>query len=333
MLHNMTFDYYKEEKIDIPCNACGGRDFFSLAQHSKNNLHARTNLCKTCGLIFISPRMTARGYDNYYKYHYREDRAKIKETQTVDPNESFERSRTFGRAVAGFAMPFIDQEGTMLDVGSDNGGLLQGFKDVFPKMELVGIEPSVAFSEYANKRGIKTYTCLFEDFDDSFVHLFRNIVCAQTLNHLLDPRGFFEWAHAHLADGGHLILVVKNFRHQCKRAGQIEAGVQIDHPFMFTPETLRAMVYSAGFSIDYLDVDEYKKHSALSLQKKQGLSKGHIRIVARKDTHRAPSLTVSARKHYLHERIVFWRPYLRLYYVFRYSSRSDFLRRLWRKRG
>lgn len=44
-----------------------------------------------------------------------------------------------------------------------------------------------------------------------------------------------------------LVLVVLNFRHAAKKRGSIKNAVQIDHPYMFLPETLSEFLRLAGF--------------------------------------------------------------------------------------
>src|SRR3989344_4721641 len=280
----MSFSYENSVFEDVSCAICKGRDFSVLARRSKNNLAARTVMCKTCGLIFISPRMTSSAYDDYYKYFYRKDRDSIKGTsKEEDTALNFENAKKFGRGLAETMGKFLG-EGLTIDIGSSTGGVLAGLREFRPGLSLLGVEPSVSESDYARKMAIETVTGLFENFAESHDYAGKaaNIFCVQSLNHLLDPAGFVEWSYKTLRDGGHLFLAVKNFKHQVRRAGSFKAGVQIDHPYMFTPETLRLLVESRGFEVVYLDIDEGKSKVEIDEQRKKGLNKHHIRLAARK---------------------------------------------------
>ena len=323
---NVSLSYDQATFEDVPCAICGGTDFSVLASRSKNNLGCRTVMCKRCGLIFISPRMTSASYDDYYKYFYRKDRDSIKGTTSEeDVAQNFIGAKKFGHALAETMGQYL-HSGLPIDIGSSTGGVLAGLKEARADLELLGVEPSIPESEYAKKMGIRTVTALFENYvKEGTEKNASNIFCVQSLNHLLDPAGFVEWSHRTLRDGGHLFLAVKNFKHQVRRAGSIEGGVQIDHPYMFTPETLRRLVESRGFKVVYLDVDEGKSKQEIAKQRERGLNKHHIRLVAEKGARLNLVGGGSASEHHpsrfvwLKERMAFSRPLIKITYLFRYS--------------
>ncbi|MDP3795274.1 MAG: class I SAM-dependent methyltransferase [bacterium] len=323
----MPFDFHHAELETLPCDSCGSDEFTILARTEKHGLPVRTVMCKRCGLIAINPRMTRAGYDEYYRYFYRDDRSAAKGKKEADAAVNFAAARRFGAALARRFSAYL-KPGLAIDVGSSTGGVLAGLADVVPGLTLLGIEPSVEESAYALMRGIKTYTGLIENFNEALPPA-QAILCVQSLNHLLDPKGFFRWAFARLAPGGHLILSVKNFRYQVRRAGRIEAGVQIDHPFMFTPETLCALVKSAGFGIVVLEDDEALGAQERARRRKEGLTHHHIRIVAeRPENGVAPQSVMRQRSHYRKLRVQFSRPMIKLHYLLYYAQRTALLRRL-----
>ncbi len=267
------FNYEKATFEEIPCAICKGTSFFTLARRSKNNLKATTVMCRKCGLIFINPRMSAKDYDDYYKYHYRKDRDAIKGSSNEEDLElNWRHALEFGKGIVKTMGQFL-KDGLTIDVGSSTGGVLAGLKELRPNLEILGIEPSLSESEYANTHGVKTITKIFEDYvkeNQEANGSAQNVLCVQSLNHLLDPAGFLEWSHKVLKEGGHIFLAVKNFKHQVRRAGGVEGGIQIDHVYMFTPETLKLLVESRGFEVVYLDVDEGKSKEEIMEQRKIG---------------------------------------------------------------
>ena len=315
------FDYSKTEKEEVVCNLCGGRRLSVLARRSKNNLPATTVLCRDCSLIFINPRMTTAEYDNYYKNFYRLDRNAIKGTENeTDLERNFENAKKFGRALAKRYGKYFSG-GLAVDVGSSTGGILYGLREIIPILKIFGIEPSVAESVFARNREVPTETALFENFGADLPEAPASIFCVQSLNHLLNPKGFMIWAHEKLIDGGTLFLAVKNFRHQARRAGSIEAGVQIDHPYMFTPETLQAMVESVGFRIVVFEVDEDKSRSELLAQRAEGLPRHHIWLVAIKDNSKKLTQVLPNFWARLKLRLAFSWPILKLFYLIKYARR------------
>jgi len=323
----MGFDYKKEKVEEIFCNLCGKDDFFVLSLVSENDLPARTCLCRNCGLIYINPRMTKDGYDTYYKSHYREERGNIKNIHNSGLEPGFESARKFGKALAKRFFKYI-KPGFTIDIGSSSGGILCGISETITGLELLGIEPGLSESEFANSKGVRTINSLFENFSAQDIKPVSNIFCVQTLNHLLNPRLFFEWSFKNLKPGGHLILAVKNFRHQVYRTGTLKGAIQIDHVFMFTPENLRLFVESSGFRVVYEDVDEYKTPQELWEQKKEGMHRHHMRIVAEKPENvSAGSNQVMAPRVYRKLRLQLFRPYVKLYYFVFHSSRFGRVRK------
>ena len=315
------FDYSKTKKEKVVCNLCGSDQPVILARRSKNNLPVTTVFCRDCSLIFINPRMTAAGYNNYYKNFYRLDRNAIKGTENeTDLERNFENAKKFGRALANRYGKYLNN-GLVVDVGSSTGGILFGLREIISTLKIFGIEPSVAESVFARNHGVPTETALFENFRVDLPEAPTSILCVQSLNHLLNPKGFMIWAREKLIDGGALFLAVKNFRHQARRAGSIEAGVQIDHPYMFTPETLRAMVESVGFRIAVFEVDEGKSQSELLAQRAKGLPRHHIWLVAIKDNSKKLAQVLPNFWVRLKLRLAFSRPILKLFYLIKYVHR------------
>lgn len=320
------FDYNKKNLEYIPCNLCGGNDFKIIVKRSVNNLKANTVMCKKCSLVFINPRMTSKDYDEYYMSFYRQDRASIKNREyNSDLEKNFENARRFGKAIVSYMGKFV-KDGLTIDVGSSTGGILFGMRESRKNLELLGIEPSLEESGYAESKGVKTIRGLFEDVNMDIKNKVKNILCVQSLNHLLDPMKFLNWSHDALEPGGHIFLAVKNWRHQVRRMGKLQSGVQIDHVYMFTPETLSLMCKKAGFTIVYLDVDEGKKQEQIKKQKQDGLNTHHIRLVARKDT---VSKDIEIPKNiYIKARISLSPILVKIIYLIKYSGRFAFLRKI-----
>ena len=321
-----SFSYAETKKEAVRCALCGSDDTVVLSQKARDGAAVATRMCRACALIYISPRMTKGEYDTYYKYFYREDRGQEKHREEHPLTKNFDEARKFGRALAQMAESFL-QPGLLLDIGSSTGGVLAGFKEVRNDLTILGVEPSTAESAFAQEHAVPTVNALFEDFvKQPLSEKPATIICVQSLNHLLEPGAFIEWAWGTLQADGCLILAVKNFRQQVRRAGRIGAAVQIDHPYMFTPETLRALVESRGFEIVYFDVDEHKKSQYIAENKRRGLSTQHVRLVARKQEKNGHTKAAS-RARYVSHRIQFFSVYIRLYHLLVYSRHLATLRR------
>lgn len=319
---------YREKKLEsIKCNICEGVDFKIIEKKSVNNLDVQTVMCKNCSLIFINPRMSSKDYDEYYMRFYRKDRAEIKQ-KTIDQNNlerNFENARKFGKGIISYMGEFV-KDGLTIDVGSSTGGILYGMREMRPNLKLLGIEPSLDESNYANEKGVETVRGLFEDVKLDLKEKAMNVLCVQSLNHLLDPKSFLTWAHSILDSDGHVFLAVKNWRHQVRRAGKLSLGIQIDHVYMFTPETLKLLCEVSGFKVVYMDVDEGKNMEDIKIQKQHGLNTHHIRIVAKR--LETPVKSDFKKTLYLKTRMELFKPFVKFMYILKYSNKLAFLRKI-----
>lgn len=249
----------------FPCNYCNGNELKTISKKDRYSLNTKVVICKRCGLIFINPRMDNKSYDLFYKNSYRHLLQKYKNrgTESWNLERNFLFSKELGANLAISFKNYIDS-GVTIEVGSSVGGILAGFRSVFPNMDVFGIEPSAEESDFANLSGINTKTSLIENINLDLPRA-DNIIIVRSLNHLLDPKYFFSWAYGQLKDDGKLIIVVLDFVKFCNRRNKILT--QIDHPFMFTTGTLKNFVESSGFEIELFDLVESPDYIKLVAKK------------------------------------------------------------------
>jgi SAM-dependent methyltransferase len=275
------FGYARARQEQVACNLCLRRDPEVLARRDRNGLRVRSCICRHCGLIYLDPRMTREWYDAYYATEYRRQMAAFKgvPARALDPAALFDRAAAHGRALAKrFEGRYA--RGLTIEVGSSVGGVLDGLARELD-VEVLGIEPSPDESAHARSRGIETITASIESLSQPLPPA-ANIVCTQSLNHFLDPRAFFEFAHRTLQPDGKLVLEVMNFRHVVAHYGWIPRAVQIDHTYMFVPEVLRAFVEAAGFEIERMEVDAELSDRERALQAASRLPGFHAALAARR---------------------------------------------------
>lgn len=279
-----TFPYSVAPKHEIPCNLCGGTDTRVLSHKGTEGLPLTTVRCNCCGLIYISPRMPNVWYDRYYNEEYRQKTLAGGKSLEDVVSALFAKAKKHGHALGLLLQEKVPTVGkSWLEVGSSTGGVLSGFRDALG-VSVLGIEPSAIESEYARTHGVPTITALAEDVgaDDPRVPALDGVICAQALNHLLDPKSFFVWAHERLSGNGLLVLEVMNFAHQLERGGRYENAVQIDHVYMFTPEVLRKYVEAAGFDIVFFEADLDIRRKPLKVKDGAVLPGMHIRVFAKR---------------------------------------------------
>ena len=269
-MRTTPFLYNEALYEDISCTLCGGKKSRIIATRDRNGLPVSTVMCETCGLIFINPRMIRKWYDTYYQGEYRRQGAFYKGlfvpeevVQYYEPKALFNKAHIHGQKILKEIVPYVVAGGFIVEIGSSSGGILEAFRQVLGGTVL-GIEPSFDEARYAETEGIPTFQVLFENLTEKIAPI-DTAICIRTLNHLLDPRVFVEWSHRELKLNGRIVLEVMNFYAVAKRLGCLSKAIQIDHVYMFTPQTLRALVENIGFTISYMntDLDPDQEHMLL----------------------------------------------------------------------
>jgi SAM-dependent methyltransferase len=155
-------------------------------------------------------------------------------------------ARSYARALAPHLVG-LRQRGAAIDVGAGSGPLLpwlaaQGFGPV------VGIEPSRAAIEAATpearpmlREGMFSLAALAD--------LRPSLVCSfMTLEHLADPAAFVRDAHALLAPGGMLTVVVHDWRGTVNRLlGLRSPIIDLEHLQLFSRRSLLGILQRNGF--------------------------------------------------------------------------------------
>ena len=280
-MSNSPFPYESADYEKVSCNFCGRDDSAPLHDRDRNGLNVQSVICKHCGLIYISPRMTTAWYARYYDVEYRAQMARFK-GKPLTPHDNavlFKKASEHGRTLATQVKEFWSQ-GLTVEVGSSVGGVLNGIRQEIG-VDVLGIEPSPDETGEANQRGIKTHCASIETFGEQIPPA-ANILCSQSLNHFLSPRYFFEWSHRHLTDGGKLVLEVMNFRHVFRHFRWMQRAIQVDHTYMFVPEVLEEFVTHAGFKVLKLEVGEKLSSAEIKRLKKTAMPIFHILLVAEK---------------------------------------------------
>jgi len=235
------FDYASEPKEEVlACNLCGAERSFVLARRDRYGHDAISRQCGSCGLVWLSPRMTAEGYRRFYAsgeyrrlvsaYHGREINA-----DTVQEDQR-EYARWLGANVVGYG-------GYVLDVGGSTG-VVGGHVG----RKVTVLDPSEAELLRAAEAGCEGILGTAEDWDPKGRDWDLILVC-RTVDHFLDIGKALETLKRALAPGGRLWIDAVKWREVAADAGRLEGAFKIDHPFALTVSTLQAYLVRAGFRI------------------------------------------------------------------------------------
>ena len=236
-------DPYSE---DFPCMLCGGRGYGVL--HRKGRFKAVK--CRSCGLVYITPRRTREGIHELYGPEYwRSLRAKdYGYTDYLADGALY--LDTF-RMRAHVIDPYKSAPGRVLDVGCAAGFFLKVMAE--KGWETHGLEISETVVRYAREElglsGVRTGDAsALPGFPRRF---FDVITFWDVVEHLEDPRSALRAARPLLKDDGIVVVETQNVESTfAYLLGPRWQHYKYDeHLYHFSPVTLRRLLLQAGFFV------------------------------------------------------------------------------------
>lgn len=241
---------------EIPCDVCGRSEFDTLATKDKRGLPVHTVICRSCGLIFLSPRLTSKALENLYKYDNSAYVQKIPRSLKEICNGQIQK----GKEYIEFLNSHITGKERILEIGCGTGRIPQPFKEM--GCECVGVESMEDYGKYASREiGVEVITGFFDkvSFDP---HSFDMVIISATLNHLPYPSKTFFKIRGLLKPKGK-VLVAENDSLWAATWKNFSTISHFDHLYMFTPGTLNNLFQKTGFRIVKKDIQK-KKYKILA---------------------------------------------------------------------
>jgi SAM-dependent methyltransferase len=218
------------------CILCGSERSAPFNKCSYRGYRLTYRICRNCGLVFQSPRMTQAESAAFYAEEYR-----LLQEGSRDPTARNRRAQT-GRAdsLLGFARPVISSVTRHLDIGCSLGILLQHFQGLFHN-QAVGVEPGEAHRIYAREQGLKVYTTM-DELEEAGEERFDLVSISHVLEHLFEPIAYLQHLRESLLAGdGKLILEVPNlYAHD---------SFEVAHLYAFSAHTLHEVLRLSGFEM------------------------------------------------------------------------------------
>lgn len=216
-------------------------------------------MCNNCKLIQTETITKADERYNLFDYSYTSSNSSTSKNHWREFCESISNKLS------------LDQNSTMCEIGSNDGYLLGLFKEKLNN-KVYGVDASRAMCNIANKTGIQTENCIFNEEESN--RLLKNqglsdiIIANNVYNHSDDPISFTTGVKNLLKEGGHYIFEVPYWKStiDSKKVDQIYH----EHVSYYTITSLKNLLEKCNFEIIEVKVVEY--HG------------GSLRVIARKNT-------------------------------------------------
>lgn len=242
------YDYAAQPKEAVTaCNLCGASAFVVLTHRDRYGYDAQASACRRCGLVFLTPRLTAGAYTRFYDGVYR-PLVSAFHGRRIDAQAIQEEQREYAAARVAFLRPFMAAGlNTLLDIGGSTGVVAAHMAREFG-LEGTIIDPAPAEVAEARRLGLATVTGLVEAHDFGGRRFDVVLIC-QTVDHLLDITGTLRRVRQLMTDRGRLFIDIVDFRAAYLRSWSVEDAIKVDHPYYLTESTMTASLRRAGFDV------------------------------------------------------------------------------------
>lgn len=230
---------------ESPCPVCTTIDFDPLSRKDRYGLYLQVVVCRGCGLVQTSPRMTQEAFHEFYNTEYRPMYG-----GTCGPGEEFFQSQfARGRRIH----RFLDSAGlfrqptgkTVLEIGCGAGGVLEYFRKQGCKV--YGVDLGQEFCEYGRQRhGLDLHFGTIDDVNPAARPDL--IIYSHVLEHIPAIRTELEKVHRLLPDDGIVYVEVPGilYLHRSYRMDFLRY-LQNAHVYHFTLTSLTNLMSGSGF--------------------------------------------------------------------------------------
>jgi SAM-dependent methyltransferase len=252
------------------CTLCGARGASLVYRNCRDRRHwlpGRFDLvrCCDCGLVRTAPRPSVGSIAEFYPPSYVSFAAGVPSTSAwyavLRSVVRLPYVLRYGSADPWFR-PSADTN-RLLDVGCGTGVYLEAMANL--GWSVRGVEPDAAAAGRAAERlGVQPDRIFVGRVEDADFppETFDLVTMAHVLEHLHNPRGALESIHRWLRPAGIIRLWLPNFESIESRVfRQLWFGLDVPrHLYHFGPHTIRAILESAGFSVERV-VPQYQANT------------------------------------------------------------------------
>lgn len=230
------FDYVAQPKEDVlTCNLCGGVDFRAVMERDRYGYAQRTVRCSSCDLVFLSPRMTAKAYAEFYRSGAYRKLVSAYHGRVIDAKTIQAEQAVYAEQLISFLAPWVVMGGTLLDIGGSTGVVARALAGKF-KLNATVIDPAPdELKEASDLGGIQGSI----ETEDLGPWTFDLVTMCQTADHVLDLRCALKKIRGLLRDIGLFFVDIVDYEQ--KRESKI------DHPYNLTRTTMLSYLARTGF--------------------------------------------------------------------------------------
>jgi len=235
----------------MSCDLCGSAEnivIWDKAEREKQgklqsviipgHIHSRNVMCKSCGLIYVEPKMSREELARFYAEDYR---------KIYGGQESLEAEKRHAQTAFKIIEnnKLLDEVNRFLDIGCSTGELVKLMDDAVICCGN-GIEPNRKHYEIAKSKGLQVENCGIEDYNPGFK--FDIITMLNALEHVYSPTEVLTKINSLLDDGGYVLISVPDVYNKTIHL-PVDAFLSNAHIYNFSVVTLSALFNKCGFEV------------------------------------------------------------------------------------
>jgi len=230
----------------VNCIICNSSNFELLSEKDRYGLSMSVVICKKCGMVQTTPRMTKNTLEEFYDNEYR----KIYEYEENGTEHSFQAEYNKGKVINNFINDVISEKITkkfVVEIGTGAGGILQFFKD--KGNEVYGVDLDSKCIGFGKTKGL--------NLDVGTIEKLSNIqkkpdliIYSHVLEHLSNPIEELQKLKKFLHTESIVYIEVPSIEHLNLSYHQnFLEYLQNAHLYHFTLNTLRNCANKSGFEL------------------------------------------------------------------------------------
>ncbi len=280
----------------IICRVCGSTDHALVSSTVSGASDSAVYRCLDCELVYLFPIMPEEEEAAFYISEFEDYMEGRSGPGWESPEAHFRSYQAEGERRLPLVRPYLSPDDSVLEIGSSTGYFLDDLSGYVSSV--VGVEPSVAYRNYALKSGIHTVEYL-DDLNDA---KFDVIAIYYVLEHLRDPVGYLNQLQAILNKGGRILIEVPNVddvllsRYDIPNFGPFYW--QKVHYHVFSQRTLKDVVVRSGLEVQLFPAQRYdlSNHMVWMMEGKPG---GMGRYIDFFSTELESSYSSALKRHWL----------------------------------
>lgn len=230
---------------DISCPICESDEKQEISQKDKYGIPHHVSLCKNCGFLFATKRLTNDCYTDFYINHFND----LDIGYSIGLDKSFKDQ--YNNAYNNI-YPFIENDIDLskslniLEIGCSSGGALQYFKE--KKHNVIGLDLGTDAIDYGKSQDLELFNIDLPDFKTNIK--FDLVIYNSVLEHIVDLENHFVKLQEILKDDGYIFVRVpgiKNLHNNSFHKFDLLNFITLPHIYYFSVKTLTNLMSKYKF--------------------------------------------------------------------------------------